>query len=119
MAQVYLWREPDSEVVVGYFAINPANVAPDELSRTVGDGYFSRISGYLIARLVIICELHGSGYGSGVLLDALESAAVAADLGGGRLVVVDAIDDNAVAFYSHHGLTPIGVPAVYSFGSIV
>ncbi len=58
------------------------------------DGYFSRIPGYLIGRLAIIRELHGSGYGSDLLLDALESATVAADLGGGHLVVVDAIDDN-------------------------
>jgi tRNA(Met) C34 N-acetyltransferase TmcA len=77
MAQVFLWREPDSEVVVGYSAITPANVAPDELPRTARGGYFSRIPGYLIARLAIIRELHGSGYGSGVLLDALESAAAA------------------------------------------
>lgn len=108
MAQVYVWREPDSQVVIGYFAITPANVAPDDLSRSVRGGYSSRIPGYLIARLAIARELHGHGYGSEVLLDALESAAAAANLGGGRLIVVDAIDDNAFAFYRHHGLTPFG-----------
>ncbi len=107
MAQVYVWREPDSQVVVGYFAITPTNVAPDDLSRSVRGGYSSRIPGYLIARLAIVRDLQGSGYGSDLLLDALESAAAAANLGGGRLVVVDAIDDNAFAFYRHHGLTPI------------
>lgn len=108
MAQVYVWREPDSQVVVGYFAITPANVAPDDLSRSVRGGYSSRIPGYLIARLAIARQLRGQGYGSELLLDALESAAAAANLGGGRLIVVDAIDDNAFAFYRHHGLTPIG-----------
>jgi|GEM_PF-102781 GNAT superfamily N-acetyltransferase len=108
MAQVYVWREPDSQVVVGYFAITPANVAPDDLSRSVRAGYSNRIPGYLIARLAIVRDLQGSGYGSDLLLDALESAAAAANLGGGRLVVVDAIDDNAFAFYRHHGLMPIG-----------
>lgn len=108
MSQVYVWREPDSQVVVGYFAITPANVAPDDLSQSVRGGYSSRIPGYLIARLAIARDLHGHGYGSELLLDALESAAAAAHLGGGRLVVVDAIDDNAFACYRHHGLTPIG-----------
>jgi len=53
MAQVYVWREPDSQVVVGYFAITPANVAPDDLSRSVRAGYSNRIPGYLIARLAM------------------------------------------------------------------
>lgn len=108
MAQVYVWREPDSQVVVGYYAITPANIAPDDLSRSVRGGYSSRIPGYLIARLAVARALHGQGYGSELLLDALGSAAAAAGLGGGRLIVVDAIDDNAFAFYQHHGLTPIG-----------
>lgn len=108
MTQVYVWREPGSQSVVGYFAITPANVAPDDLSRSASAGYSGRIPGYLIARLAIARELRGQGYGSELLLDALTAAAAASNLGGGRLVVVDAIDDNAFEFYRHHGLTPIG-----------
>jgi GNAT superfamily N-acetyltransferase len=108
MAQVYIWRDQDSQNVRGYFAITPANIAPEYLSRSVRAGYSSRIPGYLIARLAIELGLQGRGYGSELLMDALGTAAAAARIGGGRLIVIDSIDDNAFEFYRHHGLTPIG-----------
>ncbi len=49
----------------------------------------------------------GKGLGGQLLLDALETVAAAANVGGGRLVVVDAIDERAHRFYAHYGFTPI------------
>ena len=56
-------------------------------------------------------ELHGRGLGSQVLASALTRAAVAARGVGGRLVVADAIDEAAAAFYRHQGSTPISADA--------
>jgi shikimate kinase len=40
-------------------------------------------------------------------VDALSRAASAAETGGGRLVVVDALDDAAASFYRHYGFAPV------------
>jgi hypothetical protein len=42
-----------------------------------------------------------------LLLDALARAVTASDTAAARLVVVDAIDDHAARFYTHHGFTAI------------
>lgn len=108
MVRVSVWCEPVSGIVVGYYAIVPTNVAPGGLTRKVRGGYSGPIPGYLIAKLALSRDLHGGGYGADLLLDALEAVAAAANLAGGRLVVVDAIDEKAFGFYEHCGLTPIG-----------
>lgn len=61
------------------------------------------------ARLALDASLHGHGYGYGaqVLLDALDEVVRAAEIGGGRLIVVDAIDDEAYAFYEHFDFMPV------------
>ncbi|MGH3968049.1 MAG: GNAT family N-acetyltransferase, partial [Mycobacterium sp.] len=50
---------------------------------------------------------HGQGYGEQLLLDALGKAVAASEIGGGRLVVVDAIDDDAQSFYEHYHFVPV------------
>ena len=48
-------------------------------------------------------DLHGQGLGASLLLDALGRAADAIEIAGGRLIVVDAIDESARCFYERHG----------------
>lgn len=107
MAQVYVWRDSASPAVLAYHAVTPTNVAPTGLSRTVRGGYTGPIPGYLITQLALDVSMHGDGFGAELVLDALECVAGSANLGGGRLVVVDAIDANAYGFYQHCGFTPI------------
>lgn len=108
MARVTVWCEPDSGVVVAFFAITPTQIAPDGISRSARGGYSSPIPGYLIAKLALAKSMTGRGFGGELLLDALETVSAAANAGSGRLVVVDSIDDRAYEFYKHHGFTPIG-----------
>ena len=56
----------------------------------------------LVGRLAIDTSLRGQGYGEQLLLDALGKAVAASEIGGGRLIVVDAIDDEAPAFSAFH-----------------
>lgn len=49
----------------------------------------------------------GQGLGTQLLLGALERIVAAADRAGGRVIVVDAIDDAAHRSYSHHGVRAI------------
>lgn len=64
-------------------------------------------TGYLIARLALDVSLHGRGRSAQLLLDALGGVVRAAEISGGRLIVVDAIDDAAQQFYEHFGFIPV------------
>jgi len=66
------------------------------------------VRGYLVAQLAVDRSLQGQGIGGELLLDALVTIASAAQTVGGRLVVVDSVNESAVAFYEHHGFIRIG-----------
>jgi GNAT superfamily N-acetyltransferase len=102
MAHVYVWTPLGEAKVCAYFAICPTEVLrkEDGLSGSLAGGY-SRIPGYLIARLALDSSLRGKGYGEHLLLDALRKGVAASEIGGGRLIVVDALDDEARRFYEH------------------
>lgn len=104
IAHVYVWTPLREPKVCAYFAICPTEVVRkvDGVSGSLAGGY-SRIPGYLIARLALDSSLHGRGYGEQLLIDAVSKAVAASEIGGGRLIVVDAIDTEAVAFYMHFG----------------
>jgi GNAT superfamily N-acetyltransferase len=101
------WTRPGERTVVAYHAIAPTQIARIDLpSRSLRGGY-SHVPGYLIGRLALAQALHGQGLGTQLLLDALERIVEAADRAGGRVIVVDAIDEDADRFYRHHGFRGI------------
>jgi GNAT superfamily N-acetyltransferase len=59
----------------------------------------------LIGRVALDRRYHGQGWGSFLLVDALRRCA-ASDIAS-FTVVVDAIDDDALAFYRHAGFLPL------------
>jgi predicted N-acetyltransferase YhbS len=105
-ARVFVWTRPESAQVLAYFAIAPTVVAAREVSRSLAGGY-SRVPAFLLARLALERQLHGRGLGGQLLRDALERIVVASRSAAGRLIVVDAIDDSAAAFYRHIGFRPV------------
>ncbi|WP_078292492.1 GNAT family N-acetyltransferase [Mycobacterium sp. D16R24] len=108
VAHVYVWTPLGEQKVNAYFAICPTEVVrnDDGVSGSMAGGY-TRIPGYLIARLAIDAPLRGQGYGEQLLLDALGKAVAASEIGGGRLIVVDAVDDEAQSFYEHYDFVPV------------
>lgn len=107
-ARTYVWTDHDSRQVLAYYAIAPTEVirADDGVHRSLAGGY-ARIPGYLIARLALHRSRHGEGLGEQLLVDAIGRVLAAADVGGGRLIVVDAIDVAAVDFYRRYGFVPV------------
>lgn len=102
------WTRPGNPEVLAFHTIAPTQLLREELpSRSMAAGY-SSVPGFLLGRLAVDKRLHGKRLGSQLLLDALELIVGAADRGGGRIIVVDAIDDAATAFYKHHDFTQVG-----------
>ncbi|MDR1767972.1 MAG: GNAT family N-acetyltransferase [Propionibacteriaceae bacterium] len=101
-ARVYVWADPDSGCVVGYYALAPTAVGRAGLPRSATGGV-STIPGHLIAKLALDQSIQGQGLGTALLLDAIEVVVEASRRAGGRLIVVDAIDSAAASFYAAHG----------------
>lgn len=105
-ARVYVWLD-DQDRVIGYFAILPHNIRRDDVPSSIGRGAPDVIPGFLLARLAVSEDLRGGGRGGELLAGALEKTLAAIRVGGGRLIVVDAIDDNARGFYEHFGFRAV------------
>lgn len=90
--------------MVGYFSLTMGSVlreeAPPRLVRGM-PGY--PVGMVLLARLAIDHRHQGRGLGALLLTEALRKALAAGESAAARLVVVDAIDEQAADFYRHHG----------------
>lgn len=104
--RTYILIHTQTATVGGYFAIAPHLLARDEAPRRIGRGAPARIPAILLAKLALDHRLHGRGLGSELLVHALTTIINAARTAGGRLIVVDAIDDQAAAFYRAHDFQP-------------
>jgi GNAT superfamily N-acetyltransferase len=91
-----------SKSVVGYFAIRPHVVAREHLPKKIGRGAPREIPAILLAKLALSADQQGQGLGSELLVLALQTMIDAARAAGGKVIVVDAVDDAATAFYLHH-----------------
>jgi GNAT superfamily N-acetyltransferase len=97
----------EDRILAGYFAIAPYLLEREELPRRVGRGAPNKVPAVLLAKLALHERLHGQGLGAELLVCALTSIVVAARAAGGKLIAVDAIDEAAAAFYSHHNFQPV------------
>jgi GNAT superfamily N-acetyltransferase len=104
--RTYLLLASDPDAVGGYFAIAPHLLERAEAPRRIGRGAPTRIPAILLAKLAVREDLQGHGLGADLLIQALTTILNAARSAGGRLVVVDAIDENAAGFYRAHDFTP-------------
>ena len=104
--RTYLLLERDPDAVAGYFAIAPHLLERAAAPRRIGRGAPDRIPAILLAKLAVREDLQGRGLGADLLIHALTTILTAARAAGGRLVVVDAIDDDAAGFYRAHDFTP-------------
>jgi GNAT superfamily N-acetyltransferase len=105
-AATYVWTDAGSDRVQAYFAITPHQVSRDSVSGSLSGGV-SNIPGYLLAKLALDQDLQGKGLGGDLLHDALARIVDAADRASGRLIVVDAIDEEALRFYQHYDFRPV------------
>ncbi len=97
----------DHDAVVGYFAIAPHVLDRGDAPTSIGRGAPRQIPSILLAKLALSTQLHGRGLGAELLVRALRAMVDAARIAGGKLIVVDAMDEGAAAFYRHHDFEPV------------
>lgn len=105
-ARTVVWTRPDDPTVLAYYSIAPTEVRREGLTNGAHGGH-TVIPSYLLARLALDRSLQGRGLGTYLLLDAAELVVAASASGGGRLLVVDAINHDAAGFYRAHGFMEI------------
>ena len=104
--RTYVLVEAD-ESVVGYFAISPHLLRREDAPSRIARGAPREIPAILLAKLALDRSHHGSGLGSELLVSAIATIVEAARRAGGRMIVVDAINDQARSFYQHHDFKPL------------
>jgi GNAT superfamily N-acetyltransferase len=94
----------DEMRVVGYYGLAPTGVTPAVLPRSIRTGQPpSPVPCLLLGQLATDRAWAGRGVGTGLLKHALQRCAAAADLIGGRALMVNAVDAEAAAFWSRRG----------------
>ena len=105
--RTYVMVESGGAKVVGYFSVAPHLVQRVTAPKKIGRGAPQQIPAVLLAKLAIDRRLQGRGLGSELLVLALEHIVSAARVAGGKVVVVDAIDEDAARFYRSHDFEPL------------
>lgn len=110
------WVVTRAKTVVGYFSICAGSVRPEEAPRRISKGLARHpLPVVLLARLAVDESCSGKGLGAALLKDALVRTEAAADILGARAVLVNAMDDEARAFYEHFGFVGSPVDAFQLF----
>jgi predicted N-acetyltransferase YhbS len=90
--------------VIGYYATTAYRLGLDEVAEMYGAGKRAYpIPAVLLARLAVDASFQGQGIGSELLFHALSQIAEASRHVGFEVVVVHAIDKDAVTFYAQRG----------------
>lgn len=103
-ARTRVWVDA-RKLVVAYFSLAPHVVTRSDIDRKVGRGSPHSIPAILLAKLALDRSRQGRGEGSLLLVDALTVAIEGMRDLGGRLIVVDALNQ-AAAFYRKYGFIP-------------
>jgi GNAT superfamily N-acetyltransferase len=95
--------EPDR--ILGYYTLCATSLAQGEVPESARQHVprYPLVSATLIGRLAVLQQRQRSGLGAMLLADALRRAFQTADTVGSSMIVVDAIDERAAAFYVGHG----------------
>jgi GNAT superfamily N-acetyltransferase len=97
----------DAGRAIGYYGLAPTSIVPLQLPRSIRTGQPpDPVPCLLLGQLATDKRWAGKGIGSGLLKHALERCVTASGLIGGRALVVNAVDDDAAAFWRRWGFLP-------------
>ena len=90
--------------VIGYYGLAPTAILPATLPRSIRTGQPPNpVPCLLLGQLATDQNWIGKGIGTGLLKHALQRCVAAADLVGGRALIVNAVDIEAADFWTRRG----------------
>lgn len=105
--------------VVGYYGLAPTAIVPNRLPRSIRTGQPPNpVPCLLLGQLATDERWKGKGIGTGLVKHALQRCVAAAALIGGRALVVNAVDEEAAAFWARRGFIASKDEPFMSFRSI-
>jgi GNAT superfamily N-acetyltransferase len=105
--------------VIGYYGLAPTAILPSTLPRSIRTGQPPNpVPCLLLGQLATDQNWIGKGIGTGLLKHALQRCVSAADLVGGRALMVNAVDVEAAGFWARHGFIPSKDDPLVLFRSI-
>ncbi|MBW3640304.1 MAG: GNAT family N-acetyltransferase [Actinobacteria bacterium] len=103
-ARTWVWTDTRG-AVVGFYALSAHKVSREQVPSRIGRGGPVEIPAVLIGRLALAESLRGQGLGPVLLADALSRVLEATRTVAARLVVVEALHEQAAVFYERLGFT--------------
>lgn len=103
---VFVLVEPGAASrILGYYALCATSLTPGEVPEAARKHLprYPLVSATLVGRLAVAAEMQGQRLGALLLADALRRAYDSAGSIGASMIVVDAWDERAAAFYAAHG----------------
>jgi GNAT superfamily N-acetyltransferase len=104
LTRTFMAVEADSKYLAGYCTTVFGETGPAQNIDGLPISKYSRPA-FLIAKLAVDLGYQGQGVGKLLLADALRRACNASEVAGLELVIVDAINSEAVSFYGRFGFT--------------
>jgi GNAT superfamily N-acetyltransferase len=105
-----------NEKVVGYYTLTPGSIVKETVPHRVGKGLAAHpVPVIIIARLAVDTTQQGQGIGRALIRDALVRIIDAADIIGGRAVLVHAKDARARHFYEQLGFEPSPIDPLHLY----
>ena len=103
--------------VIGYYGLAPTAILPSTLPRSIRTGQPPNPVPCL-GKLATDQNWIGKGIGTGLLKHALQRCVAAANLVGGRALIVNAVDIEAAGFWARRGFIPSKDDPLVLFRSI-
>jgi GNAT superfamily N-acetyltransferase len=105
--------------VIGYYGLAPTAILPSTLPRSIRTGQPPNpVPCLLLGQLATDQNWIGKGIGTGLLKHALQRCVAAANLVGGRALIVNAVDIEAAGFWARRGFIPSKDDPLVLFRSI-
>jgi GNAT superfamily N-acetyltransferase len=109
----------EAKRVAGYYGLAPTAIVPSHLPRSIRTGQPpDPVPSLLLGQLATDRNWIGKGIGTGLLKHALQRCVTAAGLIGGRALIVNAVDEEAAAFWARRGFLPSKDDPLVLFRSI-
>jgi GNAT superfamily N-acetyltransferase len=97
----------EADRVIGYYGLAPTAILPSTLPRSIRTGQPPNpVPCLLLGQFATDQNWIGKGIGTGLLKHALQRCVAAANLVGGRALIVNAVDIEAAGFWARRGFIP-------------